>query len=213
MYIGEYGWHPWANTIAYYKFDWNLNDSSWNNRNLSIYSWSPTYWTETWWGRYIYFPNNCWTTYWEDTISYGGTTLSFWYKWNSGYNGKPIIEIWASGYNIYGRISGDVTFEYFTQRDWPFPSYSAWSNWHYYTIVRGSDNYSRVYVDWQSVAYWNWSWSWTRAVRFRFNQYGDTNASSNCNSWNLSEVILETVARTAQEVADYYNQTKWDYWL
>ena len=209
-YIWEV-WTPWANTVAYYEFDWNLNDSSGNNKNLSLYSWTASYWTTSGGAKYINFPNTCWTTYWEDTISYGGTTLSFWYKWNSGYDAKPIIEIWASGYDIYGRISGDVTFEYFTS--WPFPSYSAWSNWHYYTVVRDGNNNSKIYVDWQLVANGNWTWSWTRAVRFRFNQYGDSNTSSNCNTWNLSEVIFESRDRTVTELQHYYNLTKSNYGL
>lgn len=29
----------------------------------------------------------------------------------------------------------------------------------------------------------------------------------------ISNVIVENKARTAQEVADYYNQTKWNYWI
>ena len=33
-------WQPWANTIAYYKFDSDLNDSSWKvyyNQTKSLY--------------------------------------------------------------------------------------------------------------------------------------------------------------------------------
>ena len=45
-------WKPWANTIAYYKFDWNLNDSSGNNRNLSMYTGSFSYWTLSSWQPY-----------------------------------------------------------------------------------------------------------------------------------------------------------------
>jgi hypothetical protein len=31
--------------------------------------------------------------------------------------------------------------------------------------------------------------------------------------WQLSNVIFEDKARTSQEVSDYYDQTKWDYWI
>ena len=41
-------WKPWANTLAYYKFEWNLNDSSGNGRNASILNWSASYQTVGW---------------------------------------------------------------------------------------------------------------------------------------------------------------------
>jgi hypothetical protein len=44
IYLWEPWWSPGADTIAYYKFDWDLNDSSGNNKNLTARG-TPTYWT------------------------------------------------------------------------------------------------------------------------------------------------------------------------
>jgi len=58
-YIGEYvaPREPWANTVAYYKFDWNLNDSSGNNRNMALSRGSVTYWT-IWNNKYVHFDSS-----------------------------------------------------------------------------------------------------------------------------------------------------------
>lgn len=206
---------PSSDTICYYKFNWNMNDSSGNNKNLSIYSWTPTYWTESWWGKYIYFPNNCWTNYWNDTITYSNTTLSFWYKGTNWYDYKPIIEIWASWYDIYWRISWNIQFEYMTSRWGIPPTYSAWNNWHYYCVIRDSSNTSKIYVDWNTIPIWSWtgSWSGTREVRFRFNNYWDTDSSSNCNTWYLWEVIFEKKAWDITDMTNYFSKMRSDYWI
>jgi hypothetical protein len=203
---------PSSDTICYYKFDWNLNDSSSNGRNLSIYSWTPTYWTESWWGRYIFFPLDCWTNYWEANIPYNQTTLSFFCKGtSSSRSGKPLIEAWAQWYDVYCRASGNILFEY---RVNPNVSYSAGTWWHYYTIVTDNNNKAKVYIDWQYY-WWNTTglWSWPKTIRFRFNQYWDTNTASNCNTGYLWEVILEHKEWSATYISNYFNIMRSDYWI
>jgi len=106
VYKKKKGWKPWANTIAYYKFDWNLNDSSGNNHNFSGTNMTVTYWTLSWWAKYIHFPNWAWanTQSWMpySTSSY---TINFWVKkWDSNDGTFLDFQVWTSGVNYWNRI-------------------------------------------------------------------------------------------------------------
>ena len=69
-----------------------------------------------------------------------------------------------------------------------------------------------IYVNWVDAASWTGNASYNLA---------DTNFwLFSANSWNndyfygnISNFIIEDKERTAQEVSDYFNQTKWDYWI
>ena len=79
IYIGEYGWKPWSNTIAYWEFDWNLNDSSGNWYNLTATSSSYSYWDLQEW-KYVTkgIRSMSFTTALTDTQAFSGNfTLSF----------------------------------------------------------------------------------------------------------------------------------------
>ena len=88
------------------------------------------------------------------------------------------------------------------------------NQWHLVTIT-------------QNVAQDSWAWSWTMNVYLDGVPYGTTNHYLNRPlyrfgsatewwyyynfPWKFSNLIIEDKERTAQEVADYYNQTKGDY--
>lgn len=207
-------WQPWANTIAYYKFDWNLNDSSGNGRNLSIAVGTFTYGTESWWAKYVYMPKNSYTNNFT-TMPYNSASynISFWAKRVWSVTSWVVVDF-HTGNNYFPRsILQNSVISFVVSRTTPFPSGFDTAQWHYYCLSI-SNNSATCYID--------WSYYWTGALNsynnnlpyFRMNTawYAD---NYNSNSWNgnLSELIIESVPRTAQEISDYYNLTKWNYWL
>ena len=201
-------WTPWANTLIYYKFDWNLNDSSWNNNNWTAW-WTITYWTNyanlvSW---YVTVPN----------LTYNNTyTLSFWFKCTNLSQWTYIVDglvpgymffrIWANGSPKYIYASTDV------------PSYSwekqllnpADNNWH---LVTQTSNASWVtyYLDWVQKAT---SSSFSGSYTMNWMRIGRDWNWANNNPWLYAwHFIIENKARTATEISDYYNLTKSNYWL
>lgn len=49
------------------------------------------------------------------------------------------------------------------------------------------------------VTWWPWMSMWAFAT--------------NNTSWSVGNLIVEDKAWTLQEIQDYFNQTKWDYWI
>jgi hypothetical protein len=59
--------------------------------------------------------------------------------------------------------------------------------------------------------------SWTPNLRNRLciwaTYWSSWDLWSNPFDWKMSQVIIEDIAWSAQEVQDYFNATKWDYWI
>jgi hypothetical protein len=202
-YIGEYWWHPWANTIAYYPFKNDILDETWN----TSLSWS---WTkDTIW--YTFSTNN--------SISNASSTkfVSYWFKLNS-YSGN-----WSSLWHI----SSLWELCYWVSQTRSY-SWMVWSIGFFKNSSWSSYSYKNVWIDtnqWHHIAYWYdgnnivWYfdgieytiWSWY------YNFGSDVILLRLWNDWatnvTFSDVILENAARTAQEIANYYNQTKSNYGL
>ena len=208
-------WRPWANAIAYYKFDWNLNDSSGNNRDLSIAAGTFTYGTESWWGKYVYMPKNSYTNNYTsmryDSSSYN---ISFWAKRVANVTAWWVVVDFHTGWNYFPRAQFQTSFmQFVVGRTTPFPSGFDTGQWHHYCISI-SNNSATCYID--------WAYYWTGALNsynnnlpyFRLNTawYAGSYAGESRDG-RLSELIIESVPRTAQNVSDYYNQTKAKYWL
>lgn len=186
-------WQPWVNTIAYYPLSANTNDQL-NTYNL----------TNSW----ITFG----TLWWVTCANFDGSTTS------------------AIG-NFYSYWTWDLTASV-----WGYPtSNSQWVWWCIWasSLVMNSNNW---YVDWTSAPTPLNQWTnivftitwWKLKIYSNGTLYLDTSFSNNV-TWDLyigkdnlnrfklygwiSELIFEDVARTAQEVSDYYNQTKANYWI
>lgn len=205
-------WHPWVNTIAYYEFNNNLDDSSWNWHNLSVRSGAVTYGVEASWWKYAYFDINTWTYAYSNfpQIDTTAITLSYWWQ------PKQIFTSWNEISVAYTTTSNTVVL-LATNR-----SVSFWNlSWE---ITATADTWYHLCVTiwwWNLTSYINWvqyetgsfSAPWTTSTKLVINNARDTNSSSFANNNYVSELIIEDKARTAQEIADYYNQTKWDYWI
>lgn len=195
IYIWEYvePRTPWVNTVAYYKLESDVNDTM-GTYNLT----------------------NSW-------ITFG----SLWGVVCANFNGSSSYASW----NFYSFGTNELTCS-----AWGYPNSNIQGVWYCLgnsTLVLSSINW---FVDWTSAPTPANQWTnivftigWGKLkIYSNWVLYLDTNFSNNVNwtlrlwrnqnavaplNWGLSEIIFEKVAWTAQEVTDYYNLTKWDYWL
>lgn len=205
---------PNANTVAYYEFNSNLNDWSWNWHNLSMYSWSPSYWTASWWWKYAYFNRNSWTNYRNRNVNYNWpNTICFFVnlqeKLTTG--AMDIVELWYNSSNNFVRICNSIHFEsnaITTSADTDLSAWTRyfitmsfdWTTFHFYK------NGVEFATSWKSV-------SWTYNSRFRVNQVPDTNSSWYSNNMYIWRLTREEKYRDATYVARYYKKYKSLYWL
>ena len=100
--------------------------------------------------------------------------------------------------------------------NWLCAPYNIWAWWQsasrdvwtHLVCVYSSGTYN-LYVN--GVAWNSYSWtveldSWVIRV-----WYGATN--ENKHYWQISELIIENKAWTGQEISDYFDLTKADYWI
>lgn len=198
---------PNENTIAYYKFENNLNDSSGNNRNFSMKSGSFTYW-DIWDNKYLNVPQSAWTN-WIGSFPFSNTsyTRCLWLKFPNFSKSWGILldrwvwwSWWTSRFSINNWVVNidDCTF-----------TPSDYSKRYNYTIIN-SGGTAYLYVN--AELQWSHSIQVTSStVSLALNNAPDTNSSTYSAEWQLSELICESRARTAQEITDYYNMTKWNY--
>lgn len=223
---GGWWWQPWVNTIAYYPLTSTstVNDMSGNGYNMTLHN-NPIFWTSYW--------VDCMKSYWSDWV-WGWnwlytTSLSTSSLWNS-------FSIWCWALLEASSFIGVISETSTPSWNWLWIvlenasvkserllnntinrirySWTITKNvWHY--ILTTYDNWAwNIYYDWQLVATWIYNigsapyiaiWVYLLEWTPTWNNYA-------CN-WYISNVILENKVRTAQEVSDYFDQTKWDYWI
>ena len=213
IYIGDKsGWQPWENTVAYYKFDWNLNDSSGNNRNLSMATWSFTYWTESWWWKYVLTNKSAYTNLISMPLSASWTVSFFACSPENVTNvyGCDMFDFqWNNGGNIQIRVENNNWAIYIGSN----MSNTIW-NWDYYTSTKSSSTTVTVYKNWVYMGTYNTAEVTTNNLMFRLNSvvYRD-NARYDYHTTIIKiwELIIENKARTAEEITNYYNLTKSNY--
>ena len=227
IYIGDHyqvypKWKPWANTMGYYTFDdqnaSQITDTSWNNRNLT-WGTMPTYTlvngTNYAWvfsnvsssntaPSYSYWPMDwdytilCWVKPTANTASY----VNLFYAKGGWLGLHQISLIW--GYNSW-------QFEYFDDaNNWTTKrtSIKIWASLNTWYLVGYTRNWTSVktYSDWvntnsitgNNTANQKTFYLWSSNGWDRF-------------SWQIWDCVVENRVWTAQEIADYYNQTKASY--
>lgn len=211
-------WQPWANTIAYYPLDNTntVNDLSGNNHtltnvwNVSFDSLSTTFN----WSNYLY----C-SPLWE-TVPF---TVSFYlYITDSSWDSVEkwlVRHTWGNYYGWSTTILNHSSMPHTKDiRVWTEPnnncSYtsSTPSNWWHNIVVVCDSTNMKLYVDWvfqsnNTAVAQTWTW-WYFTIWTEYWTSFDNNYK-----WKISKVIVESIERTAQEIADYYDQTKSLYWI
>lgn len=225
IYIGDHyqvypTWKPWANTKAYYKLDGNLNDSSWNNYNSSATGWTLTYPNNkylsltSWWVRFS----------WTDSFYNSPMTINLWEKDVPTSSEANLFVVWLDnigGNNKYWnfRIVGS-SWWFATQADvvgntiyrTNYYSVTSWV-WHNLVATVTPNSNCKLYIDWVLQETKTFSGN-LRQISPYFAIWQVWPNYSQSISGNLDEIILENRAWTAEEIKEYYNQTKGKYlWI
>ncbi len=217
-YIGEYQekWQPWANTVAYYPLTSasTVNDMSGNNKNLT------NNWISFWEFNWVDCAYNASSNYirWDigSRIIWSSITVNGWF-YKTGGNRE-----------IYAYMLGSTESNHTFILQWKssklnlafwyddLQSTSTLSNNTRYNICCIFDKTTQ-----SQFIYINWVMDATRVTSNWLNISNTTMTIFNANItsypdylyWGISNLIIEDKARTAQEIADYYNLTKSNYGL
>lgn len=216
MWVDEPGREPWANTLVYYKFSENLDDSSWNGNNGTNNGNNVTYtqWTV---GYYVNGDNSqIQTPLTQAQVFNSNFTISVWMR-EDGSN---------SLYRLFRKDSStwiDIQYEFYNDFSWiqiylnssntriAFPFSNPWQwNWVHIVFTWDWVNQVKCYANWMEIQpYPNYNTTFTYNGDSTLFAMWDT--ANTAMSWD--ELIIENKTRTAQEVADYFDLYKGDYWI
>lgn len=225
-------WQPWANTLCRYTFDNILADASLNHADASnissctfveAYTWSTKKVLNKPSWSYISLP----ATFLQTAIS--EYTMIFWFKstqtsqeWLMGCNSSSDYD-----WSVLGWIDDNAykKFGFLYGRTYPYrriarnASTYRDGNWHLMSIRRWTwdviiwidKNYTTTYELNTPIDYSIW-WNWVkRWIGTRSTDSGWWIQTTSV--FQLWDFITENKYRTDQELSDYYNLTKWNYWL
>ena len=215
------GWTPWANTVAYRPLREDANDQL-GNYNWTIEWAALTYWTA--WGSTIdsaFFANTRMTT----SLTWAWKTLNLWVYKPSTSNDPRINDwkqiawnintAWNSWVMIRSEQSNNSNWKIFINLwNWDF-NYAYWKDtdqWINLCLITNGSDSTKLYINWveriTTSSTWNTSntfWLWTAP-------WSNVGTGDYYSWWgNISEVIIESAERTADEISDYYNNTKANY--
>jgi hypothetical protein len=103
-----------------------------------------------------------------------------------------------------------------------FYVYRSWTHFAYTPAINTGERHNIVATaDWTNIkVYLDWVLAQTTASGYSTGSTSTTFGIWTEYPWQtiyydgyMSNVIVENVAWTDQEVADYYDLTKWDYWI
>ena len=214
-YIGEV-WTPWADTIAYWTFDdqstTQMTDVTWNWNNIPLVSWStaPTYTLLDWTDYYATFSNNRFNSS-SLPSAWSSFSCVFWVK-IADTSKMYLVAIWINSPNvavIYWFNSWQIElYSYINPTTYrtTIKSSTPQNTWMCIWFVRHTNSVD-TYYNWQlvnsGVTWWSsnndWAYFWW--------------SSNERLKWSQNNIILESRLWTAQDMADYYNLTKSNYWL
>ena len=210
-------WQPWANTLFYLPLTSNANDTSWNGRNGTTANvtfssnWAYCIWDLSAWnnGTITTATFTMWTTY----------TINLWVKAEQTLSWNRQIDLqrrwsWPARYVLFYANTNWFTCILWngSNQNWNSitASFSMWTTWHNVCLTRSWSNVY-IYADGTLLT----SWNWTYAVDPTYFNIGNdpwSDAEYTASSY-IKDYIMENQVRSAQDIADYYNQTKWNYWI
>lgn len=220
-YIGEYVGTP---LVAWYKFDWNLTDSSGNQCDLSVISnrsgtWvAPTYttlssWEEvadvTRWGLRTTTHNPVWdTTSWASSCWVKRTANHLSVVWYWGDNNSDASSGNGIGTWMIIQQSGQLVIFKWNSDIATWVTISSNTRHH---IVYSHENWTTsVYVDWVLGA--------TKSVTYTRNTdtlrvFSQFNVGADYYEWEFDDFRLYGWPLSSNEVASLYNSNKSKYWI
>lgn len=236
------GWKPSSSTVVYFKFDWDVKDYSWNNYNLTIDWWTPTYhshYITIGWHR-LY--NSSSSITWDTSSDY--TVVAWLRNFQTGRESSLYrAQAWIlSAYTSSVSTQFSLTYLGVANGAYNTPVWTImWTNalWTYYTEAGNNSGILITWSDWICVVvtldrngnvtrfYKNWNatpvFTKTSAglstdTPTTWIQVGivwGTNWGWNARYYygDMWEIILEKRMRSTDEISKYYNSTKGNYGL
>lgn len=213
------GWTPWVNTKLYLPLNWDVKDP-YNNVTYSWGAWSASYAT---WSTGVQAANFTWSNaiaLWASTNlcnSYWNT-ICFRFTTNSSNNQRCEFNYNSNSY-FFGLWVNWWKAQCFLNNTW---SNSGWntgsttiSSWtkHLLTMTRAFNGTVKLYLD--NNLELSYSVGWFKGLSYQYWQWIGSGRTWNSEFWRwmIKDFIIEDKIWTATEISDYYNQTKWDYWL
>ena len=204
------GWKPWANTLAYFPFKDDILDTQWTYTLSNNWNSKETIWYKFTSYALINIPNNVTpktTSMWAKPISIGNSTRSdtqmatlpnftgyYLHHKNSSLNQKYVTFTNSS----YASVTASASVS-FNQRYLFTTVYDGTKSYGYINGVKVLESAAWYRRSWNPIWFWEDTYDWT----------------SNYVNWQciLSDCIVESEPRTADEILKYFNQTKSNYWL
>lgn len=210
-------WQPWANTLWYRPLTsvTTSTDQSWNNKNLTTYTGTVSYWTYKWVDCWYF--SGAWIN--NSSLSLWNTiTLNFWvYIENTTYSNQIVSVLWPSTWD--SSHGTNVLSFWYNTNDWKYSlsSFDGSAEVFIYENITGKRvNVCYMYDNWTCTIYVDWTYKNSYSHNIIWSTHlslGYWNSGDKMYGWGISNVILEDKVWTATEITDYYNQTKWDYWI
>ena len=209
-------WTPWANTMCYYSFDNTLADGAWRYNNATN-TW--TTFTTVGNRKVLNITSNTYVTL-PISDRWNLFTILFWFNttdskkwlWWPSYSAQDYP--WTMEFVDDNYMSIQYWWNYATRREAYNTTNFRDGNWHLISFTSNNNqnwivwvdtNFTTSYKNNNTTNYYFWWGSITLGRR------APSDASS--ITAKMGDFIIENKERTAQEVSDYYNQTKWNYWL
>ena len=219
-----YEWKPWVSTIAYYKFEWDAKDYSWNSHNLTTNN--VTFVTNSWISKTVAYFN--WTSSWTNSQAKSEqfsqkltpSTFICWYKAEANGWSYPnrftLVELYDNDVSVYTRTwlitawGSNTDFKVRANRDYAFETGvypDVWWWWHC-VVATIWEWYAKIYLDGElknSNTYTTADITQNTRVLI---SWRDTYYNY---KWWIGDVIIENKVRTAEDIAKYYNRSKDNY--
>ena len=218
-YQGGWWWQPWANTTLYLPLNWDITDPY----NQVTYNWV---WTSSFatWSTGVQAADLTWSNainLWASTDFEqwtGEMTVLFWFTTNSPSTIQRCEFRNISAYYFGIQISSSKIC-FLCKNSSASESWFSWTttltSWtKYLATLTMKENWQAIlYLNWnveQTINVWTFqtypsqTWQYVGSWRVWNNEFW---------RWMIKDFIIENKVRTAQEITDYYNQTKWDYWI
>lgn len=208
----KWWWQPWANTIWYWKLEENTDATVWTTQGSNNVTF-----TTLASGKKVWVFNGSNSMVRTDALATGtNNTYLFRCKKNWSWTWENVVVnlSWWSGKKGLASRTNTSPWQYLNSR------YSAWVNipwatstntWYHIAVTQNS-SWTIVYLNWTQVSTNSETWANSNTRAWIWCNDNNPNWQDFFN-WNISEVIVENVTRTAQEISDYYNQTKSLYWI
>ena len=207
-------WQPWANTVAYYPLTstTTTSDESGNNRNL----------TNSWASFWVYQNvDSCyvnWRLYCNWISNPSQFTLNCRYCMRATSE-HYYLTLWLKDWTWADASNLTILWEFNGRPNWS--GFWIQYNWTAYEWLTNGTKWT-LGVWYNGVGTYDWTtlkiylnWALQKSVTTSITSvntillgYGAAQAQV-----NVSNAIVENIARTAEEIQDYYNYTKSNYWI